>query len=68
MRITLVNIVKQPKWFGRFKFASDRICANIVNELLRNKTIECMGNHQTIALENPLPHEDELMEMPIEGL
>lgn len=41
LRIALVNIVKQPKWFGRFKFASDRICAHIVNDSLKNKTIAC---------------------------
>ena len=41
LRIALVNIVKQPKWFGRFKFTSDRICANIVNESLKNQTIAC---------------------------
>ena len=39
LRGAVVNIVKQLKRFGRFKFASDRICANIVKELLRNKTV-----------------------------
>ena len=39
--IALVSIVKQPKWLGRLKFASDRICAHIVNDSLKNKTIAC---------------------------
>ena len=41
LRGALVNVVKQLKWFGRSKFASDRICGNIIDKSPSNKTIAC---------------------------
>ena len=41
LKASLISIVKIPKWFGRFKFATDRVCASIIKESLENKTIAC---------------------------
>ena len=38
---SIQNIVEEPKWFGRFKFASKKICCNLIIDSLKLNKIAC---------------------------
>ena len=38
---SIQGIVEEPKWFGRFKFATKKICCNLIIDSLKFNKISC---------------------------